>query len=70
MTEKYKYYVLVSQGIEIFRTTCKEEAERIMKESNEEFYKYKQWCADNCEYCANTELELYEEEVIRCGRLD
>lgn len=67
---KVIYYVLVSQGIEIFRTTCKEEAERVMKESNAEFYKYKQWCADNYEYCADAEVLLYEEEVIRCGRLD
>ena len=65
-----KYYVLVSQGIEIFRTTCKEEAERIMKESNSEYYDFKQWCADNHEYCPNTEVLMYEEEVIRRGRLD
>lgn len=70
MKVKYKYYVLVSQGIEIFRTTFKEEAERIMKESNEEFYNYKQRCLDNHEDYADTEVFMYEEEVIRCGRLD
>lgn len=67
---KVKYYVLVSQGIEIFRTTCKEEAEKIMNESNKEYYDYKQWCEDNYEYYADTEVFMYEEEVIRCGRLD
>lgn len=70
MKEKCKYYVLVSQGIEIFRTTCKEEAEKIMSESNREFYNYKQRCLDNYENYADTEIFMYEEEVIRCGRLD
>ena len=65
-----KYYVLVSQGIEIFRTTCKEEAEKIMNELNKEFYNYKQCCLDNYEDYADTEVFMYEEEVICRGRLD
>ena len=51
-----KYYVLVSQGIEIFRTTCKEEAEKIMNESNKEFYNYKQCCLDNYDLSWSTGL--------------
>lgn len=33
-------YVLVSQGIEIYRTTNKEEAEYIMNTGNDEYYTY------------------------------
>lgn len=35
-----KEYVLVSQGIEIYRTKDKEKAENIMKRENESLYNY------------------------------
>lgn len=56
-----KQYVLVSQGIEIYRTTDKLEAEKIMLEANENFEKYRQKCADNMECCADNEVFLCEE---------
>ena len=55
-------YVLVSQGIEIFRTKDKEEAEQMMNDDNEEWYKYCQWCYDNDERPADNEIFMYEEE--------
>lgn len=58
-----KEYVLMSQGIEIYRTRSKEEAESITKHENEKFYSYKQKCLDNGEPYADNEIEMYEEEV-------
>lgn len=58
-----KQYVLVSQGIEIFRTEDKELAETMKNESNDEWYKYCQECADNHERAADNEVFMYEEEV-------
>ena len=59
---KPKQYVLVSQGIEIYRTTDKEEAERMMNESNAEYYDYLQRCADEGERAADNMVYMYEEE--------
>lgn len=59
---KPKQYVLVSQGIEIYRTTDKEEAERMMNESNDKYYEYLQRCADEGERPADNMIYLYEEE--------
>lgn len=59
---KPKQYVLVSQGIEIYRTTDKEEAERMMNESNSKYYEYLQRCADEGERPADNMIYLYEEE--------
>lgn len=56
-------YVIVSQGIAIAEFYNKEEAEAIVKEENEKFYKYMQECLDNNERYADTELVLYEEEL-------
>jgi len=56
-------YVLVSQGIEIFRTKDKNEAINIMKKSNSEWYEYCQKCYDNHESCADNEIFMYEEDV-------
>ena len=56
-------YVLVSQGIEIYRTTDKEEAERMMNESNDEWREYVAWCHENYERPADNEVFLYEEET-------
>lgn len=58
-----KQYVLVSQGIEIFRTENKLEAESIMNESNEEWYRYCQQCYDNNEAPADNEVEMCEEDI-------
>ena len=39
-----KEYVLVSQGIEIYRTTDKDEAETMMNESNKRWREYVERC--------------------------
>ena len=57
-----KVYVLVSQGVEIFRTSDKEEAERIMHENNEEWYQYCQQCYDLGITPADNEVMMFEEE--------
>lgn len=57
-----KQYVLVSQGIEIFRTHDKLEAENIMNEQNSEYYDYCQKCFDNNECPADNEIFMYEED--------
>ena len=59
---KPKQYVLVSQGIEIYRTTDKEEAERMMNESNDEYHEYLQRCADEGERPADNMVYMHEEE--------
>ena len=56
-----KEYVLVSQGIEIYRTTDKVEAESIMNVENEDWLKYVQRCVDNDEPYADNEIFMYEE---------
>ena len=62
-----KWYVLVSQGIEIYRTQDKEEAERMMNESNAEWRAYRQRCIEEYEKPADNEVFLYEEDVDECG---
>lgn len=57
-----KEFVLVSQGIEIYRTTDKEEAEKMMNESNEKWRKYVERCIENCEPYADNEVILFEED--------
>lgn len=56
-----KEYVLVSQGIEIYRTKDRDEAYSMMQDSNKEYYEYRQWCADNYERPADNEVFMYEE---------
>lgn len=56
-----KEYVLVSQGIEIYRTTDKAEAERMMNESNAEWLEYVARCIENWERPADNEVFMYEE---------
>lgn len=56
-------YVLVSQGIEIYRTYNKLEAEKIMNDGNEEYFDYRQKCYDNYERPADNEIFLYEENI-------
>ena len=54
-------YVLVSQGVEIFRTKDKNEAEKIQRENNEEWNKYVLKCLDIGVTPADNEIFLYEE---------
>lgn len=56
-----KEYVLVSQGIEIYRTTDKEEADKMMNESNEQWHRYCQKCIENGDRPADNEVFMYEE---------
>ena len=56
-------YVLVSQGIKIFETYDKQEAERIKEAENTRYYEYYQKCLDSGEEFADNEVFLYEEGV-------
>lgn len=60
-----KEYVLVSQGIEIYRTTDKDEAIKMMNESNKSWRKYVERCIENWERPADNEVFMFEEEVER-----
>lgn len=64
--ETMKMYVLVSQGIAIYRTTDKEEAQKMMDNDNEKYWKYYQKCADEREPAVDNEVFMYEETLI-CG---
>ena len=55
-------YVLLSQGIKIYETYDREEAETMADESNAEWYEYREQCAENYEPCADNEIEIVEEE--------
>jgi len=57
-----KEYVLVSQGIEIYRTTDGQYAKEMMDEENKDYYEYAQKCADNFERHADNEIEMFIEE--------
>jgi len=54
-------YVLVSQGVEIFRTDDNKEAERIMDQANKEYYEYLEECNLAFEAPADNEIFMYEE---------
>lgn len=56
-------YVLVSQGIVIYRTNNKAEAEALLKDWNEEDREYLQRCYDNGERAADNEVFMYEESA-------
>ena len=56
-----KEYVLVSQGVEIYRTTDKEEAEQMKDESNKSWREYCQRCIEEYERPADNEVFMYEE---------
>lgn len=56
-----KEYILVSQGIEIYRTTDQEEAEKMMNESNKQWHRYVNECIENGDRPANNEVFMYEE---------
>lgn len=56
-----KEYVLVSQGIEIYRTTDKDEAETMLNESNKSWREYVERCIEEGERHADNEVFMYEE---------
>lgn len=56
-----KEYVLVSQGIEIYRTTDKDEAETMMNESNKSLREYVERCIEEGERPADNKMFMYEE---------
>lgn len=64
MSEIKKEYVLISQGVEIYRTDNKSEAEEIMINSNEDWYEYCQRCYDNYEIPADNEIFMEEIETM------
>ena len=56
-------YILVSQGIKIYETFNKSEAERIMYSRNEEWRRYVEKCIVNGEPYVDNEIFMYKEEV-------
>lgn len=62
-------YVLVSQGIEIYRTKDKDEAEAMQKESNDNWQRYVNECIENGDIPADNEVFLYTEvdgQILEC----
>jgi hypothetical protein len=55
-------YVLVSQGIKIFETYDKQEAEFIMNAANQDWRDYVEKCAEENEPAADNEVFMYEEK--------
>ena len=53
-----KEFVLVSQGIEIYRTKSQENAINYVKKENDEWFDYKQKCIDNYEDYADNYIDL------------
>lgn len=53
-----KEFVLVSQGIEIYRTKSQEKAVGMVKEHNDEYFDYLQKCYDNYERPADNYVDL------------
>ena len=53
-----KEFVLVSQGIEIYRTKSQENAVNMVKKENDEWFDYKQRCIDNYEDYADNYIDL------------
>lgn len=56
-------YVLVSQGVEIYRTTDEDEAKSIQAESNDVWRRYVEECLENGDVPVDNEVFLYEEET-------
>ena len=63
-----KEFVLVSQGIEIYRTKSQEVAVNMVKKENDKYFDYRQRCVDNYERPADNyidlEIEYPEERLI------
>lgn len=58
-----KQYILVSQGVELFRTFDKQEAEEYIDRENADWYDYREKCTENFEPCADNEVFMYEEDI-------
>ena len=61
MMKANKEYVLVSQGVEIYRTPNKEDAELQMNQMNNDWCRYCQECYDVGEKSADNGVFMYEE---------
>lgn len=59
-----KEFVLVSQGIEIYRTKSQENAVNMVKKENDEYFDYLQKCYDNYERPADNYIDLEIEYAI------
>ena len=57
-----KQYVLVSQGIEIYRTECEKEAKQMMEDMNKDYYDYLETIDYETEAPVDNEVFLYEED--------
>lgn len=58
-----KFFVLVSQGIEIMRTESQEKAINYVKEANDKYFDYLQKCYDNYERPADNYIDLEIEYI-------
>ena len=58
-----KEHVLVSQGVEIYRTRDKEKATRIMDEENAKYVEAVESARDGYEMPPDTRVEMLEEDV-------
>lgn len=56
-------YVLVSQGIEIYRTKNKDEAQEMMDKSNKDWREYVERCIEEGDRPADNEVFLEEEDI-------
>lgn len=56
-------YVLVSKGVEIYRTRDRDEALKVMRDMNTQYYKYAQMCIKNRIPYTNNEVHMCEEEI-------
>jgi hypothetical protein len=58
-----KQYILVSQGVELFRTFDKQESEEYKDRENSDWSDYREKCTENFEQYADNEVFIYEEDV-------
>lgn len=56
-------YVLVSQGIEIYRTKDKDEAQEMMDKNNKDWREYVERCIEEGDRPADNEVFLEEEDI-------
>lgn len=56
-------YVLISQGIEIYRTKDKDEAQEIMDKNNKDWREYVERCIEEGDRPVDNEVFLEEEDI-------
>lgn len=56
-------YVLVSQGVEIYRTKDKDEAQEMMDKSNKDWREYVERCIEEGDRPTDNEVFLEEEDI-------